>query len=218
MEQFKKVPSNLSPSSWTLFRYVFHFFSTFSFDHFGNKQDHNAPKFRGKNINWIRSNTTQLEPYEALYTEIFTCANLPSRGSFHFPAGNTQITSQFIDTALATFCFQSKGDAEVTLNWTKSTWHSVLVSLPQRTMEGELKETLTPSIQYSITLSTIGLWWITMTELTQTLMLSFPLFHPRPAHLWIASSLQNGFSVTHGLKMKGQCSSKFLNSFHRDWI
>lgn len=167
------------------------------------------PSSGGKILNWIRSNTTQLEPYEVLYTETFTCANLLPRGSFHFPAGNTQITSQFIDTALATFCFQSKGDAEATLNWTKSTWHSVLVSLPQRTVEGELEETLTPSIQYSITLPTIELRWITMTELTQTLMLTFLLFYLHTAHLWIKSSLQNWFSVTHGWKRKANVQISF---------
>lgn len=61
-----------------------------------------------RNLNWMRSHTTRLELYEALYTEAFTGANLLPRGSFHFPAGNTQITSQFIDTALATLCFNQR--------------------------------------------------------------------------------------------------------------
>ena len=74
-----------------------------------------------RNLNWMRSHTTRLELYEALYTEAFTSANLLPGGSFHFPAANTQITSQFIDTALATLCFQSKEDAEAMLNWTKYT-------------------------------------------------------------------------------------------------
>ena len=69
-----------------------------------------------RNLNWMRNHTTRLELYEALYTEAFTGANLLPGGSFHFPAGNTQITSQFIDTALATHCFQSKEDAEAMLN------------------------------------------------------------------------------------------------------
>lgn len=57
-----------------------------------------------------------------------------------------------------------------------------------------------------------------MTELRQTLMRSFLLFYPHTALLWIASSLQKWFSVTHGWKWKGQCSNEFLNSFPRDRI
>ena len=83
---------------------------------FGTKEIKMLPNSGGKSLNGIRSNTTQLELYEALYIETFTRADLPPRGSFHFPAGNTQIASQFIDTALATFCFQSKEDAEAMLN------------------------------------------------------------------------------------------------------
>lgn len=71
---------------------------------------------RKRNLNRMRSHTTQLGLYEALYIEAFTGANLLPRSSFHFPAGNAQITSQFIDTALATLCFQSKEDAEAVLN------------------------------------------------------------------------------------------------------
>lgn len=166
----------------------------------------------------MRSNTTQLELYEALYIETFTCANLLPRGSFHFPAGNTQITSQFIDTTLATFCFQSKEEAEAMLNWTKYTWHSVLASLPQRTggWGGKGKDDTQRPIFHYFTENWIMINYDDRAQTNADTLSSIV----SPAHSTLTDCIKSPKPILcHSwLKMKGQRSNKFLNSFHGDWI
>lgn len=60
----------------------------------------------GSVLNWMRSSTA-IAVGSSSYRNLHCVYFLP-RSSSHFPAGDTQITSQLIDTALATFGFNKK--------------------------------------------------------------------------------------------------------------